>query len=150
MNLIILFYLSMIFMFMNHPISMGTILLISTILVALTTGSLLLNFWYSYILFLIMIGGMLILFMYMTNVASNEKFKFSNKLFLFLIPMLFFLKMNFINPKNLNFDIKMSLLKYFYFPNNLMLMMMMIYLLITLIAVIKIINIKNGPLRQST
>ena len=38
------------------------------------------DFWYSYILFIIIIGGILVLFMYITRLASNEIISPSNKI----------------------------------------------------------------------
>nr|YP_009971770.1 NADH dehydrogenase subunit 6 [Cucujus kempi]QNG56480.1 NADH dehydrogenase subunit 6 [Cucujus kempi] len=148
------------FLFLNHPLSFGLILLIQTILVALISGSISLNFWYSYILFLIMVGGMLVLFIYMTSIASNEKFKFSPKLFLsisLLIPISLFIMFinNLLTPtylnentnfNNLNFSFSMN--KYMNWPTNMMYFIIIIYLFITLIAVVKITNINYGPLRQ--
>nr|AYW52166.1 NADH dehydrogenase subunit 6 [Lamiinae sp. 4 ACP-2013] len=154
--------LTSIFIFLTHPLSLGLILLIQTIIIALITGSMSLNYWFSYIIFLIMIGGMLILFIYMTSIASNEKFKFSSKLFLlfstlfFLLSMLLIIDFYFFNQLtiiDLNyqpymFNYKFSLNKFINWPNKLMFLMMIIYLLITLIMVVKITNINYGPLRQ--
>nr|ASM41806.1 NADH dehydrogenase subunit 6 [Stictoleptura succedanea] len=158
-----LFSLSIMFLFLNHPLTLGSILLIQTILISIITGLLTYNFWFSYILFLIMIGGMLILFIYMTSVASNEKFKFSYKLLLLLMMTLMIMFLfNFIdlyfNYINLNiYDLNnqiqlkfynLSMIKFMNWPNNLIIFMMITYLLITLIAVVKITSIKHGPLRQ--
>nr|YP_010294907.1 NADH dehydrogenase subunit 6 [Oiceoptoma thoracicum]UMO90845.1 NADH dehydrogenase subunit 6 [Oiceoptoma thoracicum] len=152
--------LSFTFIFMQHPLSMGLVLLSQTILIALITGVISLNFWFSYILFLIMIGGMLVLFIYMTSVASNEKFKYSNLItlmniiiFLLSIPLYFIDNMlvyvNNIQVENLmNEELFLSLSKFFNFPSSIILLMMIIYLFITLIAVVKITNISCGPLRQ--
>nr|QWB85919.1 NADH dehydrogenase subunit 6 [Epiglenea comes] len=153
--------LSLIFIFLNHPLSFGLILLMQTILTALITGTMSYNFWFSYILFLIMIGGMLILFIYMTSIASNEKFKFSSKLtlmfYLSLFPtMLYMLDLYFFNimsnfDLNMyinNFSINLTLNKFINWPQNMIFMMMIIYLLITLIMIVKITNINYGPLRQ--
>nr|ARH54530.1 NADH dehydrogenase subunit 6 [Ocypus ophthalmicus] len=153
--------LSILFIFLSHPLSMGIILLIQTILVSLVSGLLNINFWFSYILFLIMIGGMLVLFIYMTSIASNEKFLFSNWLFLFIIFMMIMsiisflfmdnLLLNMINYSekfNLNNNFNMNLNKFLNYPSNIILFMMIIYLFITLIAVVKITDIKFGPLRQ--
>nr|YP_009995295.1 NADH dehydrogenase subunit 6 [Gymnochthebius lividus]QNP09698.1 NADH dehydrogenase subunit 6 [Gymnochthebius lividus] len=151
---------SMLFLFMLHPLSMGTILLMQTILVSLITGFLNFNFWFSYILFLIMIGGMLVLFIYMTSLASNEKFKFNFYLMLIMMMMFFILVIfNFIfsdffllemfnKPlmKNTNYIL---LSKYYNNPSWMIMIMMMIYLFITLIAVVKITNLSMGPLRQN-
>nr|QAY82026.1 NADH dehydrogenase subunit 6 [Omophoita sp. REN-2018] len=150
------------FIFLNHPLSCGLILLIQVILTSLITG-LISTFWYSYILFLIMIGGMLILFIYMTSIASNEKFKLNNKLIISLLILMTLMTiifmidkyyMNIINNiqdmtffySNSNF--KFSLNKYFNKNNNILMIMMMTYLLITLILVVKITNFKYGSLRQ--
>nr|AST14998.1 NADH dehydrogenase subunit 6 [Lema sp. EMHAU-15083113] len=152
--LILMILMTIIFNFMKHPLSMGMILLNQTILISLITGMMQMNFWYSYILFIIMIGGMLILFMYMTSVASNEKFKFSFKLLIFLIitfMFLFLLKNEFtnsmmymnLNLKNLNF----SLNKY-YNSNSFIMYLMFFYLLITMIMTTKITKIEKGSMQQ--
>nr|APX39542.1 NADH dehydrogenase subunit 6 [Chrysolina haemoptera] len=154
---------SMIFMFLTHPLSLGLILLIQTISISMISGMMNYNFWFSYILFLIMVGGMLILFIYMTSVASNEKFKFSFKIMnlMFLSMLLIFmimfidnfyysLFMNLSDMMNQNYmkNNNLSMNKYMNFPNNFMIYMMMIYLFITLIMVVKITSLKYGPLRQ--
>nr|AYW52191.1 NADH dehydrogenase subunit 6 [Lamiinae sp. 1 ACP-2013] len=157
------FLSSFLFMIISHPLSLGLILLFQTILVTLITGLMNLNFWYSYIMFLIMIGGMLILFIYMTSVASNEKFKFSMKLFYFSLTQLFLIFPMFLSDsfylnklsknwdltnQNFNMDFSISLMKFINWPYNSIFIMMIIYLLITLIMTVKITNIEKGPLRQ--
>nr|AML25855.1 NADH dehydrogenase subunit 6 [Staphylinidae sp. BMNH 1274171] len=153
---------SIMFILMNHPMSLGMILLTQTILISMITGYLSMNFWFSYILFLIMIGGMLILFIYMTSIASNEPFYFSKKmLFNYVLLMIiiiimimvmdpyYFLKYLMLK-ENLwlnNLD-NYNLTKYFNYPSIIIIIMMMIYLLITLIAIVKITQIEYGPLRQ--
>nr|AND96523.1 NADH deshydrogenase subunit 6 [Onthophagus alcyon] len=146
----------------KHPLSMGVILLIQTINLSLYMGYLNLNYWYSYILFLIMIGGMLVLFIYMTSVASNEKFHPSIKLFLwsnfmviissitFIIINPFFLMINMNFKENQNDMINLSLNKYFNFPNSIIMYMLIIYLLITLLVIVKITSFKKGSLRMNS
>nr|AXS65598.1 NADH dehydrogenase subunit 6 [Chrysomeloidea sp. 6 KM-2017] len=161
--LILSISLSLIFVFLSHPLSLGLILLIQTIIVALMTGLMSLNFWFSYIIFLIMIGGMLILFIYMTSIASNEKFSISlwiNIIFfssLFIMSMIFFIDhfffyyiqntMDLMN-QNVNLNYKLSLNKFLNYPMSNIFMLLIIYLLITLIMVVKVTNIQYGPLRQ--
>ncbi|YP_009437739.1 NADH dehydrogenase subunit 6 (mitochondrion) [Aethina tumida] len=154
--------LSLSFLFMKHPLSLGFILLLQTATIALITGLLNYNFWFSYILFLVMIGGMLILFIYMTSITSNKKFKFSNSLMfmIFFLMLLFilsfiadqyFFNFNNLNMNMLNYEINLnnfSLNKFLNYPNYIVLFMLYIYLFITLIAVTKISNLKSGPLRQ--
>nr|YP_010363613.1 NADH dehydrogenase subunit 6 [Trichogomphus mongol]UNZ12727.1 NADH dehydrogenase subunit 6 [Trichogomphus mongol] len=148
---------------LTHPMSMGGVLLIQTIVVTLTIGFFHTNFWYSYILFLIMVSGMLVLFAYMTSVASNEKFMPSIKIFLMImsiITMFIFMMMMadpyYSNMNNIFLETmtntsmyNISMTKYFNYPNMYMMFLLIIYLLITLIAVVKITKIKMGPLRQT-
>nr|QRV62412.1 NADH dehydrogenase subunit 6 [Deuteronectes picturatus] len=161
--------MTLIFMFLNHPMSAGMILMIQTILITLMMGFYSFSFWFSYILFLIMIGGMLILFMYMTSMASNEKFKFSNKLMMMFMFILLFSMMLMMTQDNalINFMFKNSntielinnlmfmknenmkpLNMMFNKPNMMITILMINYLFLTLIAVVKITKSNQGPLRQ--
>nr|ALO76726.1 NADH deshydrogenase subunit 6 [Glischrochilus hortensis] len=155
--------LTMMFTFMNHPLSSGMILMAQTIIICLISSINNLNYWYSYILFLIMIGGMMVLFIYMTSIASNEKFKFSlnltfimltflilNMMFVFFDNFYMSLDMHNYEMAHMNnyLNFKFSLNKYTNFPNNLTFFSIIIYLFITLIASVKITKIEYGPLRQ--
>nr|QIV24741.1 NADH dehydrogenase subunit 6 [Eurynassa australis] len=161
--LMIMLTLTLTFMFLSHPLSFGLILLLQTILIALTTGLMNYNFWFSYILFLIMVGGMLILFIYMTSVASNEMFKFSPKvlflsaMFFIMMAPLMFMDKTIVNMSNFLCELinqnlvqenTISLSKFMNMPMNSNLIMIIVYLLISLIMVVKITNIQHGPLRQ--
>nr|AND96049.1 NADH deshydrogenase subunit 6 [Onthophagus giraffa] len=159
MMIMMMILLSMMIMWMKHPLTLGLILLIQTINLTLYMGYINLNYWYSYILFLIMIGGMLVLFIYMTSVASNEKFIPSIKLFILMMMMMIFYFILFMNidpfylMMNSNFKehenefVNLSLNKYFNFPNSIIMYMLIIYLLITLLVIVKITNFKKGSLR---
>nr|QWB85778.1 NADH dehydrogenase subunit 6 [Phlyctenosis sp. N135] len=155
--------MSMMFMFMSHPLSFGLILLVQTLLVSVLTGMMNYNFWFSYILFLIMVGGMLILFIYMTSVASNEKFKFSPKLltsWMLMMTMVLLLSMTdslVYNSNSMTYDLmsqsllnmnEYSLNKTLNMPMSMNMAMIITYLLITMIVVVKITSIQHGPLRQ--
>nr|ARH54348.1 NADH dehydrogenase subunit 6 [Cyrtanaspis phalerata] len=161
--LITLFFMNMmfslIFIFLTHPLSMGLILFIQTLFISLITGNFNFNYWFSYIIFLILIGGMLILFIYMTSIASNEKFKLNFKLLItintIIIILLFytyFYPSNKLNYEMIMFNntnnLSMSMIKFLNFPYYLILTFLIMYLLFTLIAVVKITNLKKGPLRQ--
>nr|AXS64793.1 NADH dehydrogenase subunit 6 [Staphylinoidea sp. 4 KM-2017] len=163
MLILINLLLSTMFLFMNHPMTVGTLLLLQSIIISLITGLLNNNFWFSYILFLIMVGGMLVLFIYMTSIASNEMFNYSNKMMISFFSLLmlmillliltdkYFINYNFFYKENIMFmNYPMSLIKYYTFPSTYIIMMLMIYLFITLIATVKITNLKYGPLRSKT
>nr|YP_010567278.1 NADH dehydrogenase subunit 6 [Trachylophus sinensis]UZC33507.1 NADH dehydrogenase subunit 6 [Trachylophus sinensis] len=155
--------LSSMFMFLNHPLSFGFVLLLQTIIVSLLSGMMNFNYWFSYIIFLVMVGGMLVLFLYMTSVASNEKFKFSSKLmalftsfvlltFIMILTDHYFLSevmhTNDLINQNLKYKNELSMNKYMNWPSSSIMYLVISYLLLTLIAVVKITNIKSGPLRQ--
>nr|YP_010397496.1 NADH dehydrogenase subunit 6 [Diamesa qiangi]UQJ73366.1 NADH dehydrogenase subunit 6 [Diamesa qiangi] len=158
---------STIFMQMKHPMAMGLMLLVQTALICLVTGNYSKTFWFSYVLFLIFLGGMLVLFIYVTSLASNEMFSFSMKIFItsFII-LMFSLFMMFVMDNSMiaNFlsnnevysmmDMKsfinentVSLNKLYNFPTNMLTILLINYLFLTLIAVVKITNIYEGPLR---
>nr|AWV83208.1 NADH dehydrogenase subunit 6 [Cryptotympana facialis] len=148
------------FLFMKHPLSMGFILLLQTILSSIVCSYNMCSYIFSYILILIFIGGMLILFMYMSSIASNEKFFFSMKLTLMNILLtlslysymlmidseyIFFSKMiHLINDQEELFTNKM-----FSFPSGMMTLIMVIYLLFNLIVIVNIVKIKIAPLRSN-
>nr|QXU57659.1 NADH dehydrogenase subunit 6 [Cherax parvus] len=157
---------AILFTTLTHPLSMGLTLLTQTILICIMSGLFNPTFWFSYILFLIFLGGMLILFIYISSLASNEPFKMrlSSTLMVsstfplgaslvFLDPMLltskfynsseFLLLDNKINP------IYLSISTIYSSPQTPLTIFMISYLLLTLIVVVKIINITSSPLRPS-
>nr|WAU48181.1 NADH dehydrogenase subunit 6 [Abrota ganga] len=167
---ILLIFFSIFMFFINHPLSMGLMILIQTFLTCIISGMLINTYWFSYILFLIFLGGLLVLFIYVSSVASNELFKFSymNKMmfmiYIFLILNISFFFQNNLKWLNLSFNDEMNnFFNLFLFFNNeynfnlsklynsqtyFLMIMMIIYLFITLIAVVKITNIFFGPLRS--
>ncbi|MGL5470365.1 MAG: NADH-quinone oxidoreductase subunit J [Shewanella sp.] len=68
---------AVVFISLRHPIGLGLALIVHTLLVSAATGLVGGHFWFSYILFLVFLGGVLVLFIYMTSLASNEKFEIS-------------------------------------------------------------------------
>nr|UOU84912.1 NADH dehydrogenase subunit 6 [Microchrysa flavicornis] len=158
---------SLTFMQMSHPLAMGLMLLVQSFLACLITGLMFNSFWFSYILFLIFLGGMLILFIYVTSLASNEMFSFSTKLFLMvlitmslmvtallvmdnsLISSIFQMDNSLTIHSQTNYlpNNMLSLMNLYNFPTNLITIMLMNYLLLTLIVVVKITNLHYGPLR---
>nr|AGO28075.1 NADH dehydrogenase subunit 6 [Opistoplatys sp. HL-2013] len=150
---------SILFPFMNHPLALGIILIIQTIIIAILTGSMINSYWYSYLLIMIMLSGALVLFIYMATIASNEKFKTPKMSFPLIIPLLLimfpFIKNNqnkyifYNNIYNTNSSLQAeNLIKLFNIPNMMITMIMVIYLLATMIMVSFIINNNEGPLRK--
>nr|AXS66598.1 NADH dehydrogenase subunit 6 [Curculionoidea sp. 24 KM-2017] len=150
----IMISISLIFIFLSHPLSISILLFIQTILVSLISGVMNNNFWFSYILFLILIGGLMILFIYMTSIASNEKFHFSPELlsiFILSLVILMFYKTTF-NIQNMNNLENLPALLAINKPMNTKMVvsfnLIIVYLFIALIAVTNMTKSTAGPLRQ--
>nr|UEP15848.1 NADH dehydrogenase subunit 6 [Glanycus foochowensis] len=166
-----LMIISLFMYFLNHPLSMGLMILIQTLLICLMSGMMINTYWFSYILFLTFLGGLLVLFIYICSIASNEMFKFSFNMkmmmmiFLFFITILSLMFMNNLNWMNssinnldmnnffnlfmfFNNENKINLSKLYNNQTFFLMLMLIIYLFITLIAVVKITNIFYGPIRS--
>nr|AQP29361.1 NADH dehydrogenase subunit 6 [Microtermes sp. E16] len=143
---------------MKHPLAMGMMLLIQTTTMCLISGMMYKSFWFSYILFMIMVGGMLVLFMYMTSLASNEMFSPSNKTIatsMLLMPTLMYLMPSTINNKEMNEhttmmenEITTTTTVMYNQMMGMMTTLLVLYMLLTLIVVVNIINLSSGPLRH--
>lgn len=151
----------------KHPLNLGLILLTQTFLVCLIAGVNSKSFWFSYILFLIFIGGLLILFIYVISLISNEKFKsvkfkLSKVIFVFFLISLLIIILYFFNYKfNLQrndltntcnikptlYENSINLNKLYNFPTNLINLLLINYLFLILIITVKITKFFHGPLR---
>ncbi|XP_065080497.1 NADH-ubiquinone oxidoreductase chain 6-like [Ochlerotatus camptorhynchus] len=155
-----------IFIQIKHPLAIGLILLIQTFLTSSLTGLYVKTFRFSYVLFLIFIGGILILFIYVTSLSSNEIFSISFKLsFIVIIIIIIFIIFsflidksvieNFINNNEINLFFNNSLIpenlielnKIYNFPTNLITLILINYLFLTLLVAVKITKKNYGPLR---
>nr|YP_009379703.1 NADH dehydrogenase subunit 6 [Protegira songi]ARQ82106.1 NADH dehydrogenase subunit 6 [Protegira songi] len=168
---LMLIMLSFLMLFLNNPLSMGLMILIQTLLTCLLSGMMIKTYWFSYILFLTFLGGLLVLFIYVSSIASNELFKSIinlKKMFFIIILMTLTIKImyeNNISWMNLSMNSDMdnfNQLMFFFNNENkinisklynnqtfLIMMMLVIYLFITLIAIVKITNIFYGPIRSN-
>nr|ACY00208.1 NADH dehydrogenase subunit 6 [Bacillus rossius] len=146
--------MNMTFLMMKHPMSMGMIIIMQTTMISMMTGMLYKSFWFSYILFLMFIGGMMVLFIYMTSLMPNMMFSLSSKsmtmIILTLGIMLWTQKKTMIN--NNDMELMMTnntmLTKMYNYPVNISLIMMASYLFFTMITVFKITESNKGPLRM--
>nr|QOL00930.1 NADH dehydrogenase subunit 6 [Chorthippus fallax] len=155
------------FIKLNHPMSMMMFIILQTFLIGLLTGTMMESFWLSYILFLTFLGGMLVLFIYITSIASNEMFKPKSNIMIIMIILSMMMTIIFIimdkmmftdlmkNTETMNInnhinyqEMTLSLEKLYNLPTSIITMMMMIYLFLALVAVVKITNINQGPIRK--
>nr|YP_009692475.1 NADH dehydrogenase subunit 6 [Limnogonus poissoni]QEH58887.1 NADH dehydrogenase subunit 6 [Limnogonus poissoni]QEH58901.1 NADH dehydrogenase subunit 6 [Limnogonus poissoni] len=144
-------------MMTSHPLSMGFTLILQTVVVSMIMNLTMKYSWYSYILVLVMLGGMLVLFMYMASIASNEIMKFKMKFMMISISIFFlFWILNSTEIMAYNSESlimsecgqNMPLTKLFNTKSSSMTIVMATYLLITMIYVIYITNTFEGPMRK--
>nr|URH16861.1 NADH dehydrogenase subunit 6 [Pericapritermes parvus] len=151
---------SLMFTQMKHPLAMGLMLLLQTTMICVISGTMYSSFWFSYILFMIMIGGMLVLFMYMTSLASNEMFSPSNKMIMtaaLILPVMTMIMPTTTNNKDMNNynmmmenEITSTTTVMYNQLMGIMTTLLVLYMLLTLIVVVNIINVSKGPLRHTT
>nr|AOY39497.1 NADH dehydrogenase subunit 6 [Scolytinae sp. BMNH 1039965] len=162
MTFILICMLSILFMNFSNPLSKGYMLLLLTIMTSMSTTSMHLDSWFGYILFLIMVGGLLVTFIYMTSVASNEKFNFPKFMILklsgiiMLMTLVYFLvpwtivdfSSMMMNQETMIPKLSMYLKKIFNYPLGQLPIALMSYLFLTLIMVAKMTEFAKGPIRQ--
>nr|UJM44115.1 NADH dehydrogenase subunit 6 [Pseudolycoriella hygida] len=158
---------SFIFMFLSHPFVVGFNLLTQCMLISLVLGLMFKSFWFSYILFLIFLGGVLVMFIYVSSLASNELMNLSLKVFFYLmmtflvIIIIFFF---FFDPLNylfmINYETELLSLneqmnenyyiifKLYMIPTSHIILLLINYLFFTLVVVVKITDFFYGPIRM--
>nr|YP_010554604.1 NADH dehydrogenase subunit 6 [Cheumatopsyche infascia]UYO79224.1 NADH dehydrogenase subunit 6 [Cheumatopsyche infascia] len=156
------FLISLILMTIKTPLNLGMLILLQTLIFSMILNINSNIYWMSYILYLIMLGGILILFIYMCSIASNEIFKFNINLMIFFFTvyiylfMMYFYKnffwLNSLTSKlNLNFfinkEIIMNISKIYNNFTSMITIVLIMYLLISLLMVAMYTNMMYGPLR---
>jgi len=148
-----------------HPIIIIIILLIYSFIICLNISIWKSNYLYSIILFLIIIRGILIIFLYFSRLISNEQniLKFNKFLFIsFNLNLLilcilinnlhtYIFKFNFIEIKiipKLNKILFQNILNLYEYPTNNLTIRSIIYLLVSLFTIIKICSLKSISLRK--
>nr|QSX81638.1 NADH dehydrogenase subunit 6 [Philotrypesis tridentata] len=152
-----------------HPLIMMLILFMLMLMSSIYLSVYSNNNWFSYIMFLMMIGGMMIIFLYFTSFISNMKtsinwfylIKLPIKFSLILIFMMIMIKLNYIffnwnNNYNeikslltMNFMEKIDKIMYMYmFNKNFSTLIAILYLLICLTMIVKIMLFKTFTLRK--
>nr|AVW86130.1 NADH dehydrogenase subunit 6 [Halosydna sp. YZ-2018] len=137
----------------SSPLSMGLWVLLIALSAAFFVG-VIFNSWFAFIIFLIYIGGMLVMFAYFAALTPNQP--------LGLFSMLVFSFISFISVSSLSFFLKLTgpnlisnnisdfsqSITILYIPmNSNILLLLASILFFVLVAVVKVANINKGPLR---
>lgn len=139
-----------------HPLSIGIMLILQTITIAIFSRFFIPSFWYSYILILVFLGGLLVLFVYVSTLASNEQintnlpnFSFTLLIFFLLIILVKFNPIESIGVTDNQHD---SITFSWVFSSSFIPLssFLIIYLFLVLVAIVKIIKRWGGSLRPRT
>nr|YP_010352911.1 NADH dehydrogenase subunit 6 [Macrolenostreptus orestes]UOF70316.1 NADH dehydrogenase subunit 6 [Macrolenostreptus orestes] len=142
---------TVLFPFLFHPMMMGITIILLALMISMQMWLTLNYSWLAYILFLIFLGALLVLFIYISTLAPNEKFMKMTYYPLVLLFLIIFLPPQ-KTPKDasmIDMDFLPSM-KIFSLSLTLMTLFMALYLFLTLIIISKITLFKKGPLRTMT
>nr|WOW99097.1 NADH dehydrogenase subunit 6 [Paravarcia sp.] len=148
---------------MKHPISMGSMLIIQTTILTTIMSEYLSSSWFSYILFITIVGGLMVMFIYMASIASNEKFHMNKSSILMVLMTIISMEvlmnkeitMEYLNKmlenklNSMEKEELKSLSKFFNLNKMNLTMMIMITLLLTMISVTNISSTFEGPLKKT-
>uniref|UniRef100_A0AAU8L1G5 NADH dehydrogenase subunit 6 n=1 Tax=Polychaeta sp. TaxID=3061522 RepID=A0AAU8L1G5_9ANNE len=136
---------------MTTPLGLGLWILLLALMIA-SNMMFTMSSWFSFILFLIYIGGLLVMFAYFSAIDPNKKINLMSPLF---IPILFMTMLLMMSAK-LSWSTQLmefsnqhqySFPALFFSNSAMFLIIMMLTLLLILISVVKITNRTQGPLR---
>lgn len=134
------------FFFVNTPISLGFWILLISLFISITYGSYTLS-WFGFIIFLIYIGGILVIFSYFAAIQPNQDIGVFNSMFYFLL-FYQFIPVNcccfFLDNFKVNYWWIRSIFNYFNIP---ILEFLGLVLFLALISVVKISINRVAPLR---
>nr|UKG20243.1 NADH dehydrogenase subunit 6 [Haemaphysalis longicornis] len=137
--------MSIFFMMMTHPIMMLMSIMLLTLYMSLAFYLFSQFSLISLIMILLILGGMLIIFMYMVSLSPNNKISLNWMMLisLFFMPVFINWEFHFENIKN---EI-LNKIYFFCFMN--LIMLMMTYLILTLFVVLKLTNSNMSPMKMT-
>lgn len=144
-----------IFIMVSHPLTIGLILIVQTLIIAFFSRLFLPSFWFSYILILVFMGGLLVLFVYVSTLASNEQINISPPyLFIFLTLLIFLVLLLIWTPREIftltdNSQLDYSYSWIFSLPLISLSFFLIVYLFIVLVAIVKITKFWGGAIRPA-
>nr|QLY90152.1 NADH dehydrogenase subunit 6 [Erpobdella testacea] len=143
-----LFVLSLMSMIMNTPVLLLFNILMMALTISWLTG-ILFSSWYSFLIFLIYIGGMMVMFSYFVALSPNQYMKIKSVITIMMMTMLMVSIPTYFsnNLFQLNNTMKFDSL-YLYNPTLMSILLFMIMmLLMMMLIVVKMVSTSKGPLR---
>nr|AKM70193.1 NADH dehydrogenase subunit 6 [Chaitophorus saliniger] len=149
---------SMMLTMMKSPLMANLLILMQSITLSIMINLINKTSWISFMLFILYVGGLMIIFLYISSIAFNEinlnkNFKLLIMKTLLILMMSYHLKMtyileNFKFENNYMFEDNFFIINMFNIPNNLMIYFIMMILFFMLILIIWMLKINKGPIRQ--
>nr|ASV72599.1 NADH dehydrogenase subunit 6 [Bathynella cf. rufa JHS-2017] len=149
--LILIMFMNFFFFMFHEPILINMLLIFQSIMISLMFYKICYLNWYLYILMLTFLGGILMLFLYMTTLCNNQII-FNNlnmkKWVIFLIMYLIIYMYEYMYMySNFNINTMNSIMFIFNYEMKNMMLLMFIYLLIILFVFKNMLNLSSNTLR---
>lgn len=132
----------------QNPLTLGLIILIMALLLAITFAYAI-SSWIAFLIFLIYIGGIIVIFSYFVSIIPNQTlYIFYNIIIITLSIFIILLLSSYINIKPFIVSSQPVILNFMYTQKNIpMLIFIALLLLFTIIVVVKLTILSKGPLR---
>nr|AXI98737.1 NADH dehydrogenase subunit 6 [Pseudoniphargus sp. 1-Basque] len=151
---------SLMFMSMKSPLLLSITIILQTILISIIMTTFALSSWFSFMLLMVYLTGMMVIFIYVSSLASNDLFTMNKSQFIVLLilttPVLLvmfksslpFLTTTNSMPMDYVSSSAMKTIKMYSKPLYLMTVFLIIYILLAMIMVVKNTSFSSGPLRS--
>nr|ANC65484.1 NADH dehydrogenase subunit 6 [Hirudo medicinalis] len=134
-------------MFVSTPIMMLMNILTVSMMLSYFTAIFYSN-WFAYMIFLIYIGGMLIMFSYFVAISPNQIIKLGMLTIILFFTLIFLISFIYsLNSYMYIFNYESSFYMMYETPYMYMLILLITLLLIIMLIVVKLVNCSKGPLR---
>nr|YP_008964137.1 NADH dehydrogenase subunit 6 [Eulimnogammarus verrucosus]AHB14324.1 NADH dehydrogenase subunit 6 [Eulimnogammarus verrucosus] len=151
---------SLLYAFSKTPLMLAMLIVLQTMLVTMLIYTTLTTSWLSFILFMIVVSAMMVIFVYVSSLASNDFITLSHSSLmstLYFTPLLMLMAFFLLNSQNKPTMSQLTLsdmdlgpvacYKMYTYHTSPMTMFLIIYLLVALITVVKISETSKGTLR---
>nr|UAM92225.1 NADH dehydrogenase subunit 6 [Branchinecta gaini] len=146
----LMIFTGLLMLFFNHPLSFTLALFFQTICVCGMISSS--STWIPPILFLIFLGGILVMFMYVASMSANESFQFEWKNMIISLILLILLSVmsltDWVASISMNVSMEKALHKVTAMENSILYISLTIYLFIALLVVVDFLLTDKKPLRS--
>lgn len=145
---VIIVSITLVIVLTSTPLNIGLWIIFTTIIISISI-SVHVSSWFSFILFLVYVGGLLVIFAYFVSIQPNQQIKILKIVFTFLLTACLFIpiRINYITPSSFEQANTLSISELLCTDNIQILILLAITLFLALVAVVKITKIYIGPLR---